>query len=129
MSSQAAHAYAALKATPGVSRRERHLTVDDVKQFHAPPDVVERAAAALSGMGFTVRGRGPLGVSFSGPPELFERSFAARLTEKTYHPLETPAGRGRASASYFVAEPALIVPPHLADVIDFIELAPPVRFF
>jgi len=123
MAEMLAHGYAALKAVTGASRRGAHVTVENVRAFHASAAMVDAAARGLEREGFTVGGRSPLGVSFAGPPGLFAQVFKAPLAEETYDPYARALPVG-GLATYYRAATDLIVPPGLAP-IDNVHLAPP----
>ena len=104
-------AYAALRSASGRSRFDpgAPVTTANVLEFHADPETRATAARILTALGFTVTGSGPLGVSFSGPADLFERIFRV-----------TPACPPPASLS---------IPDELAPVVERISLAGEVTFW
>ncbi|MCL6450605.1 MAG: S8 family serine peptidase [Acetobacteraceae bacterium] len=126
-----AHGYAALKSATGAPRRGERVTVDNVRRFHASKETMAQARAALEREGFSIRGVSPLGISIAGPPALFERAFRARLLQKTYHPFGRPVRvRGKVlTRKYFSPQGELAVPPHLSDLLEYVRLAPPIRWF
>jgi hypothetical protein len=126
-----AHGYAALKSSTGASRTGQKVTVESIRAFHASKDMVVKAAAALKELGFTVRSQGPLGIAIAGRPELFQKAFAARLTEKVYDPFPKPVVvRGqRLTARHFITERPLAVPANLGTLIDRVRMAPAIRWF
>ncbi len=103
-------AVAALRSESGKSRLEpgAEVTTESVAGYHAAPETVEAVARALSEMGFTVTGKGPLAVSFSGPRELFEGTFRAPSADE--------------------AAPRAI-PERLLPHVERVTLAKEVRFF
>ena len=104
-------AYAALRSASGRSRFDpgAPVTTTNVREFHADPETRATAARILAALGFTVAGSGPLGVSFSGPADLFERIFRV-----------TPAGPPPASLS---------IPDELAPVVERVSLSGEVTFW
>ncbi len=128
--SELRRAVAALRPAPNrgpgggvVSGLERtapgaHATVDNVDLFHAAPETVETVAGLLGAMGFTVTGRGPLAVSFAGPPSLFEHWFG-------------PAAGGAASGEEAarLEERTLPIPEDLKPHVERVTLSAGVRLF
>jgi len=123
-------ASATLRPRSGKSRDApgAHVTVENVREFHAAPEAVAAAVEALAAKGFTVRGQSPLSLSFSGPKELFERVFNVTLTAHRYDPLtgeKSPAGR----SVHWTAAGPLQVPAELGRYIERVTFSPPFRFF
>ena len=104
-------AYAALRSASGRSRFDpgAPVTTANVREFHADPETRATTARILTALGFTVAGSGPLGISFSGPADLFERIFRV-----------TPAGSPPASLS---------IPDELAPVVERVSLSGEVTFW
>jgi len=123
-------ANATLRPASGRSRDEpdAHVTVENVREFHAAPEVVAAAVKALAAKGFTVHGQSPLSLSFTGSKELFERVFNVTLTAHRYDPLtgeKSPAG----GSVYWTAAGPLQVPEDLGQYIERVRFSPPFRFF
>ena len=123
-------AYVMLKSASGAVRTQQKVMPQNVRQFYASDEAVAKAVAALAGRGFTIQGKGPLGISISGAPDLFQKAFAVQLTQKTYYPFaQTPPANATASASYYVADRPLTMPADVAAYADSARLAPPVTWF
>ena len=67
---------------------EGAITSRNVGEFRLPPERVEAVAAKLRELGFVIERKEELGLSVSGPAELFQRVF--HITAST-----TPPGKAR----------------------------------
>ncbi|MFP7756266.1 S8 family serine peptidase [Thermodesulfobacteriota bacterium B35] len=85
MTSEKVMASVILKSRSGLSvfRDPDRLTLSRVKDFRPESAKVDEVAGRLVEAGFTVEAQTPVGVSFSGHPELFEEEFSITVRRKT----------------------------------------------
>ncbi len=121
-----AHASVLVRSATGqpLKRAGTSITPENVKSFLPAPDALTAAANRLRDLGFAIDLVAPTHLNISGAPALYEQVFQTRLIQRTY-PLFNPPESGPRQVRFEAARP-LVVPASLSDLVESVELEPPV---
>ena len=118
-------ASAILKSRTGLSafRDARKLSLSRIDDFRPKANSIDQTVNLLTQAGFTIEAQTGVGVSFSGPAELFETEFRTKLRERRVTLNHRP--ENRRELRYVSAGRAVLNSPRIQHLAEGVQMAIP----
>jgi hypothetical protein len=125
MSNETVIASVTLKSRSGLSVFEhpRKLSITNIADFRPVPRRIDQIVNLLIEAGFTIEAQTEVGVSFSGPKNLFEHEFKTTLQQRTT--VASSHGPRSRQFSYYEASERFLMSRRIELVAEAVQLAIP----